>query len=56
MPRSVEHVPIVLEQVSEDEIAELAYELWQERGSPHGSPDEDWLEAENWLLGVKSQE
>lgn len=26
-----------------DEIADLAYELWQGRGSPAGPPDEDWF-------------
>lgn len=27
------------------EIAALAYELWQARGCPVGSPDEDWFRA-----------
>jgi hypothetical protein len=27
-------------------IAVLAYRFWQERGSPFGSPEEDWLRAE----------
>jgi hypothetical protein len=27
-------------------IAVLAYRFWQERGSPLGSPEEDWLRAE----------
>jgi hypothetical protein len=27
-------------------IAALAYQLWQERGSPHGSDWEDWFRAE----------
>ena len=27
------------------EIANLAYELWQARGCPAGSPEEDWFEA-----------
>jgi hypothetical protein len=27
-------------------IAELAYELWEARGSPEGSPEQDWFEAE----------
>ena len=31
------------------QIAELAYLLWQERGCPVGSPDEDWYEAERQL-------
>jgi hypothetical protein len=28
-----------------DEIAALAYELWQARGCPFGSPQEDWFHA-----------
>jgi hypothetical protein len=28
-----------------DDIAALAHELWQARGCPEGSPDEDWFEA-----------
>ena len=32
-----------------DEIASLAYELWQARGCPYGSPEEDWLRAESEL-------
>src|ERR1700679_1785095 len=27
------------------EIAALAYELWQARGCPAGSPEEDWFQA-----------
>src|SRR5580658_7427214 len=27
------------------DIAALAHELWQARGCPEGSPDEDWLHA-----------
>jgi hypothetical protein len=30
-------------------IAQLAYGLWQKRGCPIGSPDEDWFRAENEL-------
>jgi hypothetical protein len=30
-------------------IAELAYRLWVARGRPHGSAEEDWLEAERQL-------
>jgi len=29
-----------------EEIAILAYILWEQRGCPHGSPDEDWFRAE----------
>ena len=31
------------------EIAELAYALWQARGCPQGSPEEDWLHAAHAL-------
>jgi hypothetical protein len=27
-------------------LAERAYELWTARGQPHGSADQDWLNAE----------
>jgi len=27
-------------------IAQLAYSFWQQRGCPHGSPEEDWFRAE----------
>jgi hypothetical protein len=33
----------------------LAHRLWISRGSPEGSPDEDWLKAEQ-LLREKDQE
>ena len=31
------------------EIAALAYQLWQARGCPEGSPEVDWLEAEKQI-------
>lgn len=34
---------------SHEEIARRAYQLWEERGKPHGSPDEDWHLAEHEL-------
>lgn len=34
------------ERVSENEVAVRAYELWQSRGCPIGSADEDWFQAE----------
>lgn len=36
-----------------DEIAVLAYQLWNERGCPIGSPDEDWFRAEAELNNRK---
>ena len=31
------------------EIEALAYELWEARGCPHGSPEEDWFRAAEQL-------
>jgi hypothetical protein len=31
---------------SQDEVAQLAYSYWLERGCQGGSPEEDWLRAE----------
>ena len=43
----------VPEQVSDgpdiEQIKQRAYELWMERGSPHGSADQDWYRAEQEL-------
>lgn len=35
------------------EIAALAYQLWQDRGCPSGSPDEDWFHAEQELAATR---
>jgi hypothetical protein len=35
--------------VKREQIAKLAYVLWEQRGSPYGSPEVDWLEAEREL-------
>lgn len=32
-----------------EDIATLAYELWERRGRPFGSPDEDWFQAARQL-------
>ncbi len=32
-----------------EQIARLAYELWERRGRPMGSSDEDWWRAEQEL-------
>lgn len=34
----------------QEDIARLAYALWQERGCPNGSPEFDWFEAEKNLV------
>jgi hypothetical protein len=35
--------------IQREEIARLAYQYWQERGCPDGSPEEDWFHAEREL-------
>jgi len=34
----------------QNEIARLAYFLWEARGGVGGSPEEDWLRAEQEIL------
>lgn len=41
-----------LETATQESIAIRAYELWQERGCPEGSPEVDWLQAEEELLNI----
>jgi hypothetical protein len=36
--------------VTYDEISKLAYSYWEARGYQGGSPEEDWLRAEQELL------
>lgn len=45
----------VAHTVSEEEIAFKAYALWEERGRPFGSPDEDWHKARTELHGAELQ-
>jgi hypothetical protein len=47
-PGSVQRYIETNEPLQQD-IEKLAYALWQERGSPYGSPEEDWIEAERQL-------
>lgn len=35
--------------LSHDEIARLAYSMWQARGCQNGNPEEDWRQAEEEL-------
>ena len=36
-------------ELSHEEIARLAYSLWEARGCQGGNPEEDWLRAEQQL-------
>jgi hypothetical protein len=42
-------VPKLPELPEQELIASRAYALWQARGCPDGSPDVDWLQAEQEL-------
>jgi hypothetical protein len=56
MAKQRDKVPVVVVQTPSqieaptqkhtEEIAQLAYSLWQARGCPHGSAEEDWFAAE----------
>ena len=37
----------------EKQVAILAYRLWQERGSPDGSPEVDWFQAVEELQHIE---
>jgi hypothetical protein len=41
--------------LSREDIARLAYLLWQQRGCPEDSAEENWLEAER-QLGENSEQ
>lgn len=36
-------------------VARLAYQRWQERGCPIGSPEDDWFRAEQDLNNEQTQ-
>jgi hypothetical protein len=41
-------------EVTPEGIEQLAHHLWQERGCPIGSPEDDWFEAERQLTALSS--
>jgi hypothetical protein len=42
--------------LSRDEIANLAWQLWEKEGSQHGRDQEYWFRAEQQLLAARQQE
>jgi hypothetical protein len=40
-------------QSKHQDIAKLAYALWQQRGCPEGSAEQDWYEAEQTMRGIE---
>jgi hypothetical protein len=45
----------ISESAMQEDIAKLAYVLWQQRGCPYGTPDFDWFEAERKLRESSEQ-
>src|ERR1700682_4940733 len=45
--------PVEVPDQNREQIAALAYRLWQDRGCPEGTPDEDWFRAERELARSK---
>ena len=45
-PKPLELIPDFLGQDRHEFVAKLAYQLWEERGHPFGSPEVDWFRAE----------
>ena len=41
----------IREEVTHDEIARRAHELWEQNGRPEGRSEEHWLAAERQLRG-----
>ena len=39
-----------LSNAQHEQIEKLAYRLWEERGAPLGSPDDDWFRAEQEFI------
>ena len=39
-----------LSNAQREEIQKLAYQLWEERGAPLGSPEDDWFRAEHEFI------
>lgn len=54
-PASTETTPIPTVESIHEQIAALAYTLWQERGCPVGSPEVDWFAAEAKLTAKDSE-
>jgi len=59
-PSNVTEITVTREQmtinreISKEEIARLAHELWNERGRQHGRDADDWFHAEQLLRGKAS--
>jgi hypothetical protein len=52
-PDGVRKPEVSHDKPDEMEVQKLAYEFWLERGSPHGSPEEDWFRAKEELSHLR---
>lgn len=41
-----EDLPEIEFELDPTDVAIIAYQLWEQRGCPYGSPDDDWYKAE----------
>jgi hypothetical protein len=46
-------MPNVECEISEEQIARRAYEIWQERGCPEGDGSQDWEAAKAELIAAR---
>ena len=55
-PSNVTEITAVREQVTvtREAIAQLAHQIWNDRGRQHGKDAEDWFRAEELLRGKAS--
>jgi Protein of unknown function (DUF2934) len=48
-------VPVSATAPTEEQVAKLAYSFWADRGYQGGSPEEDWLRAEQQLSALSAK-
>lgn len=48
-PKTADERVLKSKEITQEQIASRAYELWLKRGCEHGSDVEDWIKAEEEL-------
>ncbi len=55
-PQTIKQTPAPPEpNHTHEQIAALAYHLWESRGCPIGTPEQDWLDAEKDLAAKQAE-
>lgn len=54
-PASAEVIDLGRDETEREEITHLAHEFWLKRGSPIGTPEEDWFRAETEVRSRQSK-